>query len=438
MPAKTYDAIIIGAGIIGNCIAFELSKKGFKTLSIDKLGGSGFGSTSGSCAIVRAHYSTFDGVAIAYEGFNIWSNWAEYLELKSSPELARYHNTGSILLKTSGHDWRKVKRHFDAVGVKYHDLGPQEVKKLLPFMNLKQFYPVTRPEEDPKFFEAADEELEGALYCPDGGYMSDPQLSTRNVETAARAKGAAFKFNVEVAAILRSNSRVNGITLKDGTSHHAPVVVNASGPHSFIINRMAGVEQSMNIKTRALRHEVAFVPSPVGLDFEKNGMHISDGDSGVYIRPEVGNAILIGSEDPECDPQEWIDNPDDFNRYTTDDQWKAQVYRCGRRIEDLPVPNEKRGIADLYDVSDDWIPIYDRSDLAGFYMAVGTSGNQYKNGPLVGMMMAELIEQCEKFGLDHDKEPLQFTLPNTGHRINVGFYSRLRKINPESSFSVNG
>ena len=35
---KSYDTIIIGAGIIGCCVAFELAKKGYKTLNIDKLG----------------------------------------------------------------------------------------------------------------------------------------------------------------------------------------------------------------------------------------------------------------------------------------------------------------------------------------------------------------------------------------------------------------
>ena len=48
---KTYDAIIIGAGVIGACTAFEMAKKGWKTLSIDKLPEAGYGSTSGSCAI---------------------------------------------------------------------------------------------------------------------------------------------------------------------------------------------------------------------------------------------------------------------------------------------------------------------------------------------------------------------------------------------------
>ena len=70
-------------------------------------------------------------------------------------------------------------------------------------------------------------------------------------------------------------------------------------------------------------------------------------------------------------------------------------------------------------------------------MAVGTSGNQYKNAPVVGRMMAELIDACEK-GLDHDKEPFQYKFKYLDHTINVGFFSRKREINKDSSFSVNG
>ena len=38
---QNYDAIIIGAGISGAAIAFELSKKGFKTVNIEKLAAAG-------------------------------------------------------------------------------------------------------------------------------------------------------------------------------------------------------------------------------------------------------------------------------------------------------------------------------------------------------------------------------------------------------------
>ena len=179
---KSYDAIIIGCGIIGNCIAFELAKKGWQTLSLDKLGGSGLGSTASSCAIVRAHYSTFDGVAIAYEGFDIWKNWTDYCEVEDSSGIAVFRNTGSLLIKASGHDWKKVKRHYDAVGVVYEEWNLERIRERMPIFDLHSYWPVSRPEEDKRFFEPREELLEGGIFSPGGGYMSDPKLSTHNVQ----------------------------------------------------------------------------------------------------------------------------------------------------------------------------------------------------------------------------------------------------------------
>ncbi|MBW1714105.1 MAG: FAD-binding oxidoreductase, partial [Deltaproteobacteria bacterium] len=431
--SRQYDAIIIGAGIIGACVGFELAKKGYQTLNIDKLHAAGVGSTAASCAIVRAHYSTRDGVAMAYENFSIWQNWEKYLEVKDPQGLAQYKNTGSLLLKSQGHDWRKVLRHYQEVGVEFEEWTVDQIKDRMPIYDLHQYWPPSRP-EDEDFWKKPTALLEGAIYCPGGGYMSDPQLSTHNVQVACQAKGGQFLFNAEVVDIRRQDGRVLGVTLKSGEQIDAPVVVNVAGPHSFIINRLAGVEEGMNIKTRALRHEVHHVPSPQGFDFERDGIHTSDGDNASYFRPEVGNHILVGSEDPECDPREWVQDPDNFNRSITDGQYKAQVYRLARRIPSLGIPRKQQGVVDLYDVSDDWLPIYDKSDLKGFYMAVGSSGNQYKTAPVVGMIMAELIDQCQKHGLDHDRNPLRFTLPRCGVIINLGLLSRLRQINPESSF----
>jgi sarcosine oxidase subunit beta len=78
-----------------------------------------------------------------------------------------------------------------------------------------------------------------------------------------------------------------------------------------------------------------------------------------------------------------------------------------------------------------------KSDLSGFYLAIGTSGNQFKNAPVAGRLMAELIGSCEN-GYDHDREPVKLTGPYTGHVLNAGFYSRLRELQTDSSFSVAG
>jgi glycine/D-amino acid oxidase-like deaminating enzyme len=88
-------------------------------------------------------------------------------------------------------------------------------------------------------------------------------------------------------------------------------------------------------------------------------------------------------------------------------------------------------------VSDDWLPIYDKSDLNGYYQAIGTSGNQFKTAPVVGAMMTELIDQVEN-GYDHDASPLPYQLPHLGIAIDTGVFHRKRHINPNSTFSVIG
>jgi sarcosine oxidase subunit beta len=70
-------------------------------------------------------------------------------------------------------------------------------------------------------------------------------------------------------------------------------------------------------------------------------------------------------------------------------------------------------------------------------MAIGTSGNQFKNAPIAGEMMANIIEACEQ-GNDQDSNPVDLHLKYIGRTVTSGFYSRLREINQDSSFSVLG
>ncbi len=118
---KQFDAIIIGCDIIGNCVAFELTKKGYRTLSIDKNGDSGAGSTAGSCAIIRAHYSTPEGVAFAWENFANWQNWKDYCEVEDPWGMAEYRQCGSVMIKSRDRNWKKIKELWEKFGVPYED-----------------------------------------------------------------------------------------------------------------------------------------------------------------------------------------------------------------------------------------------------------------------------------------------------------------------------
>ena len=433
--SEAYDAIIIGAGIIGCCIAYEICKKGHRTLNIDFQPAAGAGSTANSCGNVRFYYSTRDGVATAYESAWYWHNWQEYISVNDPRGLAAFHNTGSVFIKNKVIDWPKVKTNFDSVGVKYEEWDLPTLQHKIPVADFHSFYPPRRP-EDPKFFEESKKWLEGACYTPESGYVGDPQLATQNVECAALAMGADFRYNQRVVEIRRTNQKVLGVTLSSGEQIDAPIVVNVAGPHSFQVTGIAGQSDRNRIRTRALRHEVHVVPPPDNYVPEEEGFHTNDADIGAYYRPEAGNMILTGSVDPECDPKEWVD-PDNFDRQVSKSQWNAQIYRLARRIPGLKIPNQPSGIVDLYDVSDDWIPVYDKSDLKGYYQAIGTSGNQFKTAPVAGAMMAHLIDRVEQ-GYDHDAAPLKYTLPHLGITIDMAAFHRNREINRDSSFSVIG
>ncbi|MGF7162681.1 sarcosine oxidase subunit beta [Rhodoligotrophos appendicifer] len=431
----SYDAVIIGAGVIGAALGLELARKGWKTLNIDRLPASGYGSTSGSCAIIRTYYSTVDGAALAYEGYFYWKKWAEYLGVKDERGLAEFRDTGAMVMKTANNGYLgKIMANMDLLGIPYEEWTPAMIKSRLPTADIHSFSPPRRP-ENLGFGEAQGDELTGGVFFPAGGYISDPQLSAHNLQRAAEAAGGAFRFNSRVVKILKDESgAVCGVELESGEILPSSVVVNVAGPHSSKVNEMAGALSDMTISTRALKQEVVHLPMSVPR-WDEVGFVTSDSDIACYTRPEKGNFLLVGSEDPDCDPREFVD-PDNYDRNFTE-QWTIQALRAAQRFPDLGIPSAMRGIVDLYDVTEDWIPIYDKSCVPGFYMAIGTSGNQFKNAPVAGKMMAELITRCQS-GLDHDQTPLQFHLEHINRTINVGFYSRSRSINQESSFSVLG
>ncbi len=430
------DAIIIGTGVIGAAIAFEMSKAGWKTLSLDRNAQVGHGSTAGSCAIIRMHYSTLDGTAFAWEGYHYWRDWANYLGLPDTADLAQFRETGCLVVKSEANGFlEKHKKYSAELDCPFEEWTPERITERLPIYFLDSFAPARRM-DDPEFGQPNGDRIQGAVFWPKAGYVTDPALSAQNLMDAAKLHGAEVRTGADVGEILSQQGRVAGVRLASGEEIHAKVVVNVAGPGSALVNEMAGVLGDMTIRTRPLRQEVVHVPAPEGFDFETQGTIVSDSDIALYCRPEHGNHILIGSEDPACDPHQWCEDDVSYNHDFTD-QWTTQAMRYAQRVPSLGIPSRTRGVVDLYDASTDWIPIYDKSSLPGFYMACGTSGNQYKNAPIAGKMMAALIDYVEG-GADHDDKPMQFELPYIGRTIDTGFYSRKRPVNTDSSFSVLG
>lgn len=426
--------IIIGAGVIGSSVALGLTRRGYKTLNVDALPAAGFGSTSNSSGIVRPFYSAPESCALAHEARSRWLRWPEFLACQDERGLAQYDECGMLMLLAEG-DMPGFANSLAAmreVGVDFELLSAQAVIERFPAFDMASYGPPKAP-DDPAFGVANPVPLAGGIFIREAGYVGDPQLAAHNLQRAAEALGARFRFNTRVASVNRAAGRVTGVTSVGGERISAPIVVNVAGPHSGVINELAGVRGDMRVTTRPMRHEVAHVPLPVDFNTAHYRCVVGDGDAGVYMRPDLGDNILVGSLDPPCDAREYVD-ADHYNSELTE-QWTRQLWRAAQRIPSLPIPNRAQGLVGLYDATPDWIPVYDKSSLPGFYMAVGTSGNQFKNAPVIGDLMAALISACEN-GRRHDDDPVHFHLPALDRSINLGFFSRRREQHQKTSGTV--
>ena len=435
---NSFDAVVIGAGVFGAGIAFELSRRGLSTCNVDMHSGPGYGSTSSSGAILRFNYSTIAGTHLAWEGNRYWENFPDYLETADELGLARKITTGALLLRTDEDLYQRYIKLMTEVGVPFEEWSPNDVAENAPFLSLDLFGGPCTVDDD-RFWDEGNGTIPGGLFNPDAGHVSDPQLAAHNLHTAAKAKGASFRFNSTVTEVLTTPdaSAVRGVGLADGTELLAPIVVNVGGPFSAGVNALAGLEGKDAITTNPMRHEVHVAPAPEGIDYDNVGFMFNDLDQGFYCRPELGNQIFIGSTDPECDGEDWVEDMGELNHEITEPRWNVQMMRLAKRIPSFGVPHQRKGLADAYDVSSDWGPIYDKTDLDGFFAARGTSGNQFKNACVASHLMGELITAVSN-GHDHDADPLVVQGRYTGLELDMAAYSRNREVNPNSTGSVLG
>jgi|TARA_B100000315_G_scaffold260828_1_gene325947 sarcosine oxidase subunit beta len=413
---------IVGAGVVGCSIALATRRLGMDVTVIDKLGAVGHGSTSASCAIIRRYYSEPGMIALANEGAHVWADWESFLGPIEDDKIV-FPRPGMLFIPPQvDDDVRTIVGEMAKLNIKVSILDVAEVKQRFSYLNTASNFPPLPPDHE-AFFESRGRDIEGVVYEEDAGYVVSPGLATQNLRDAGERDGVQFQLNREVCAIDKRDDDTFELTTTDGGRIESDVVVNAAGPHSSIVNRLAGV--TLPLTTRPLRQEVHTLNNPL-FDESSPLLIVGDMDSGVYWRPEGGGRdIIVGSTEPECDDLDWIDDPDDYNDGITESYWRRQTMRLMQRFPQVK-QGPARGLSALYDVTvEDWYPIVDRTDLPGYYVCIGTSGSSFKTSPVLGQVLAKIIEACEK-GQDVDHSPVQMKLAYTGYSVDTSFLSRNR------------
>jgi sarcosine oxidase subunit beta len=398
---RTADAVIVGAGILGTSIGLELARCGVRALVVDRNGEAGDGSTHASSAIIRSFYGTRPAVALAHEGRSVYENWAAHLGIEKPK--ASYQRVGcALLLPAADIQGDRVAAFMRSAGVELEMLAGREAHGLVPGMRGAR----TK-----------------VLFEPRAGYVTNPGFATRDVRAAAELAGAHFLFGERVvdirsrAATRNGSRRIAGVVTASGTRIDAPIVINAAGPHSAQVNLLARCPLPLTTAPLAQRVVRGKVDLGEGLPV------VADLPGGQYVRFDR-HGFKLGTLRPRDD---WDYVADADSRGRIPKAFLAEHRRAFHRRHPKLRWREARVRSALYDVTLlDWYPILDRTDLEGFFVAIGTSGAWFKGGPTIGWLMAQLVTAVTA-GRDHDQDPLRVTLPRTGAPLDLGFFSRNRK-----------
>ena len=247
-----------------------------------QLPAAGYGPTSNWCSIVRAHYSSWEGVAMAYEGSAYWQDWPNYLDFEDERGFAKYMDCGTVLLKSKTSHHEKVLEHYRDLGVEFEDWDDQTLAERVPCYDTHAFWPPQRP-EDEAFWETPDEELPGAIFTPGSGYVNDPQLACTT--SSARQRSRAASTSSLGGSWPSAATAVSGRDARRTARRSMPIVVNVAGPRCVRHQPDGG---------RRGRHEHPHArPPPRGAHrpgarrrrLQHAGHHTSDGDIGNILPP---------------------------------------------------------------------------------------------------------------------------------------------------------
>ena len=348
---RSADVVIIGGGIIGSGIAYELTKRGVKNVVILEKSYISSGSTGRCGAGVRQQWGLEANCRLAKGSVDIFEHLSEELdydiEFRQGGYLVLAHNEAQVS------QFKKNIALQNSVGIPSRFVSREEAKEICPPINTDTFIKAT--------------------FCPTDGH-ANPFLTNFAYVRAAERSGAKVFRHTEATGIEVDKGRVKAVHTTTGKIS-TPVVVNAAGPWSKQVAALAGLD----IPTYSERHQ-CLATEPVEPLFDT--MVISF-QIGIYLQQVPHGSFVMGIGEKEK-PSHNIHS-----------SWQWLEFFTGELLSILPVLKNLRVVrqwAGSYNRTPDAAPILgEHPEVGGFFNAVGFSGHGFMIGPMTAVCMAELI-----------------------------------------------
>ena len=363
MPT-TADAVIIGGGVMGCSILYNLAEQGMTNTLLLEKDVLASGSTSRSQAILRMHYSNEVTSLFAWKSLEIFKNFEDITGTPSG-----YTRTGYFLI-VDGDNRQAMQANVamhKELGIATDIVSIEDAKDIAPMLAL----------EGNEYF----------AYEPESGY-ADPYSVTTGYARRAREMGARIQDATTVTDVEVTNGKVTAVLTPDERIE-TPIAVVAAGPWSKPLLDKIGVDVPLD----TVRHQVVILRRPN--DIVPEHPAIGDIVNDFSTRPDIGNRSLIGVGEDESA------GPDEYNQGLDMPMVEQAFANLAKRIPGMANALFQGGWSGLFTITPDWHQIMDKVEgIDGLYCAVGFSGHGFKESPMIGLTMAELITKGQATTID--------------------------------------
>jgi sarcosine oxidase subunit beta len=348
---KSYDTVIIGGGIIGCSVAFELAKRGQTDVLILEREYLTSGATGRCGAGIRQQWGSVINATLAVESTHIFENLEEYTGYDGNCGL---NQGGYLLVAYTEKEWEQFHKNLKvqhSVGINSYAVDLDGIKEIVPFINTDGMY--------------------GACFCAKDGH-ADPFHCTYAYANGAKRNGVDIQTYTTVTGLVTENGRIHTVKTDKGDIQ-AKTVINCTGGHAAGLAALVGDELPISPERHQIliTEPVAHIMNPMVMSFQRK----------FYVQQTPHGSVIMGIGDPS--------EPVSLNIKSSWQYLELSAHLITQTLPAFRDLNVVRQWAGLYDMSPDRYPIINEANEAkGFYTIAGLSGHGFMVAPRLAILVA--------------------------------------------------
>ncbi len=370
------DVIIIGGGVVGCAIAYEISRYDVKTLLIEAENDIATGTTKANSGIVHAGYDPKPGTLMAklnVVGANAMEQYCNKLNVP-------YKKCGSLVLAFENQEMKELEKLYNR-GIENKVFG------------LEMWDGEKVASEEPNLAK-----VEGALYCENAGVVSPWELALGLAEFAAK-NGVQFSLSNPVISIKKDDDIY--IVTTEKQSFKTKNIINAAGLNCEKIHNMV---LPAKYKTSAHKGQYFLLDSSQN-DLVKHVIFQCPNKlgKGILVSPTAHGNIIIGPDSTEV-------NGNDTS--VTRDGLALVAKVAKKSVPSLDLSTTIRNFAGVRSIIDQEDFLVEQTSN-GFFEAAGIKSPGLVSAIGIGKYMLELLEKsglelAKKAIVEHSRKYVDF------------------------------